>query len=94
MLKCCFCSNEDPTFDLEDSRLITADWVEACMAFDDIIEDIALVEAFKKPLRCVLPLPGITESRICVSYSGFDADYEKPKLISWLDTLGKDFCLF
>lgn len=59
------------------------------MAFDDIVEDIPLIEAFKRPVRCTLPLPGLLERRICVSYSGFDADYEKPKLTRWLDTLGE-----
>lgn len=69
--------------------MVTADWIEACMAFDEIVDETYLVEAFKRPVRCRLPLPGLTEQRVCVSYSGFDADYEKPKIISWLDALGK-----
>lgn len=59
------------------------------MAFDEIVNNIPLVEALKKPIRCILPLPGFIENRICISYSGFEADYERPKLMSWLDALGE-----
>lgn len=58
------------------------------MAEDEIARDIPLFDALKHPLRCRLPLPGVMESKISVSYSGFDAMHEKPMLTRALDMLG------
>lgn len=80
------------SFDLKDGRLVTSDWLEACIAYDEIPIDNPLVDVLKRPLRCALPLACTKDTMLSVAYSGFDHDFDRPKLVNLLNTLGKRIC--